>query len=152
MRIATALIGLSLLCAPGAAIAGELTGSVYDAQGNPAAGLVLIAEEAGVEVVTNSNGEYHFVDLPEGAQRIAVSLGAMATQRVSVMIEGEGAQSRNIFLFSNLVVEQALGVATPPADVVSEDELLEAFAVAEHSTDSAELGEPIAWNWRDLDG
>jgi len=150
VRIVSALIALSALCASGAAVAGDVAGKVYTANGTPAAHVQVSIAALGLDTVTDADGSYSFTGLAAGDHLITARADGSAAQRVSVTVADEGAAQRNIFLMSRMAVQQVTGV------VEAAPEAAAAFATALELADQMVSDGPaqgeIAWRWRDLEG
>lgn len=133
--------------------AGDLSGTVYDGSGVPAANVQLSVPELGVETVTAADGSYRFEGLAAGEHEIAIGLSGDTVQYASATVAEQGVAQRNIVLFSRASVQRAIdadaGVNPAEAEAAFED----ALALAEQMLDNGiAAGDGRAWRWNDLDG
>ena len=122
-------------------------GTIYDARGTPAQGILVTAEGQRVSAMTDADGSYRLGGLAQGEHELAVRIHNGATQRVHVNISADGATSRNIVLFSRGAVRSLRApVHASGADFAQTMELAEDLAREQSSRPA------IAWRWSDLEG
>ncbi len=126
-----------------ASLAGEVSGTVYDQRGVPAAGVVLVL--GAQDAVTSDDGSYRFADVAEGEHLIATY-----GQRVSVQVGDDAATKRNIFLMSRHARAEVTGT-TLDADA-AEAAFAEAMQLADQMVSEGEAQGEVAWRWNDLEG
>lgn len=103
--ILAAILGLGL---PLSAQAGEVAGTVFDARGNPVAGVELALD--GHQTVTGADGSFVFADVAAGDHRVQAG-----SQAVSVAVPAQGTVRRNLFLLSAAARTRVTG-EVPGAD------------------------------------
>lgn len=125
------------------ALAGEVSGKVFDQRGVPAADVVLVL--GAQQAVTAQDGSYRFSDVAEGEYLIAAY-----GQRVSVQVSDDAATQRNIFLMSRRARTEVTGAGVD-ADA-AEAAFAEAMQLAERMVNESEARGEVAWRWNDLEG
>lgn len=125
------------------ALAGEVSGKVYDQRGMPAQGVVLVL--GAQQAVTSDDGSYSFADVDAGEHLIATY-----GQRVAVQVSDDAATQRNIFLMSRRTRAEVTG-ATVDADA-AEAAFAEAMHLADQMVSEGEAQGEVAWRWNDLEG
>lgn len=147
MRIAAFIAASSFLLATSPAIAGEVKGAVYDADGMPVSGMTVAIDGTELGAVTDENGSYRFADVPAGEHRITVNRGASAVQYVPLTVTGETPVTRNVFLLSAAYVEEELSASRRMNAMIAE-----AMSGADRMTAQVRSRDPVAWRWRDHEG
>ncbi|TIX50478.1 carboxypeptidase-like regulatory domain-containing protein [Alteraurantiacibacter aquimixticola] len=136
--VAAALsLGLSL-----SATAGEVTGTVYDARGVPAAGVELALGDA--RAMSDADGAYRFADIAAGDHMVEAS-----GQRAMVAVPAEGIATRNIVLMSSRARAAVTGVAAP---AMAEDAFAEAMQLAHQMVTTGSAQGEVAWTFNDREG
>ncbi len=125
------------------ALAGEVSGKVYDQRGVPAPGVVLVL--GAQQAVTEADGSYRFADVADGEHLITAS-----GQRVAVQVSDNVATQRNIFLMSRRARAEVSG-ASVDADG-AEAAFAEAMQLAEQMVGDSEARGEMAWRWNDHEG
>lgn len=127
-------------CVP--AIAGEVSGTVYDQRGMPVAGVAVSVD--GQQVLTGADGTYRLAGVAAGQQVVSAN-----GQRVGIEIAAEGEVIRNIFLLSQRARAEVTGV--PEQVEAAEDAFADALELAEQMLESGPATTEITWRWNDLD-
>ncbi|MFC3096730.1 carboxypeptidase-like regulatory domain-containing protein [Alteraurantiacibacter palmitatis] len=141
MRQSVFLAALLALCAPVAAQAGDVAGTVYDARGQAAAGVELVLGNA--RTVSGADGSYRFADVAAGEHTVSAG-----SQRVGVSVAETGETRRNIILLSRTARIAVTGEALPATqnDAVLADAMRMADALL------AEAAALPARRWNDIGG
>lgn len=137
---------------PVTAQAGELSGVVRDSVAQPVAGATVEVPELGLVTQTDAQGRYSFDNVAAGDHRVAVEQVQSARQFVSVTVPETGAATRNVFLYPRRVVEEAATGVNPLETMLLGVLAAQAWEDASEMTANAAAGEPVSWQWRDLDG
>ncbi|WP_191229148.1 carboxypeptidase-like regulatory domain-containing protein [Aurantiacibacter xanthus] len=146
MRFGLCLVAAVLAAAPGAAFAGELSGSVIDARGLPVAGIAVSLGDSERTTQTDAEGRYAFVDVAAGEAIIAVHKPNGDVQRAFADVAAEGVTRRDVFLVSAGALSALLAPAQPKAE--SEVDLGETLRLADRMVDAVR-GKTAAWRWND---
>lgn len=143
MRNLSILAGILTMGVSQFAIAGEISGVVYDSRGRPVEGVELIVGDQ--SVMSASDGSYRIAYVDEGEHSIVVG-----SQRVSVTVSEAGTVQQNIFLFSLASRRSISGETESSTDAASLFE--EAFDLAERLQTERFAHDTIAWQWNDNEG
>ncbi|OYX66169.1 MAG: hypothetical protein B7Y88_04525 [Sphingomonadales bacterium 32-64-17] len=144
MRFGFCLLAAVFAAAPGAAFAGELSGSVIDARGLPVAGIEVSLGDSDQLTQTDGEGRYTFADVAAGEASLAVRKANGDVQRAFAQVAAEGVTRRDVFLVSAGALSAVLAPAQPEADV----DLSETLRLADQMVDAVR-GERAAWRWND---
>lgn len=139
-----AILAAALLSMPGAALAGNLSGTVSDSTARPVAGAQVSIPELGLATVTDGEGAYRFEGLERGEHRVAVELANDERQFASVTVPETGEVTRNIFLYSSASLEQARNGLNPVESMLAEALMAEAWDRASEMIAQVEAREPVA--------
>jgi TonB-dependent receptor len=95
--IRPSILGVSLLCCAGSALAGDVIGRVTEgAAGRPLPNATVIIESLGRSVIADRSGEYRFTDVPAGTYEISVDYVGFERALATVSVEATGATTANI--------------------------------------------------------
>ena len=142
MRFGFCLLAAVIAAVPGAAFAGELSGSVIDAGGLPVAGIEVSLGDR--TALTDGEGGYTFADVAAGEASIAVHKANGDVQRAFADVAAEGVTRRDVFLVSASALSAFLAPVEPEADV----DLGETLRLADQMVDAVR-GERATWRWND---
>ena len=143
---------LACVALPVTAQAGELSGVVRDSVAQPVAGATVEVPELGLVTQTDAEGRYTFTDVAAGEHRIAVEQVEGARQFAPVTVPEQGTATRNVFLYPRRVVEEAATGVNPLETMLLDVLAAQAWEDASEMTANEAAGEPVSWQWRDLDG
>lgn len=141
MRKSFVLAALLALCAPVAAQAGDVAGTVYDARGQAAAGVELLLGDA--RTVSGADGSYRFADVAAGEYSVTAG-----SQRVGVAVAETGETRRNIILLSRSARVAVTGETL--TQVQSDAAVADAMRMADALL--AEAAALPARRWNDIGG
>ncbi|MWV28456.1 carboxypeptidase-like regulatory domain-containing protein [Aurantiacibacter rhizosphaerae] len=136
--IASVLAVSTMIAAPTAANAGDLSGKVRDAAAAPVAGAQVVITELGVSAITDAEGVYRFHGLDAGKYRIAVELADDVRQHASAQVPETGEATRNIFLYSSAALDHARSGINPVEALLAEALMAQAWEEASRMTAQAE--------------
>jgi hypothetical protein len=149
LRLAAAIIGIAMLAMPAAAqvTTGTLTGTVKDAQGGviPGATVTLTSDTRGTQlppVVSNTNGDFTFVNVPPDTYTIQILLEGFQTLRRS----GVPVSAGDRYAIGALAIE--VGGLTDTVSVTGEMTAIQAssgersFTVAREAVENLPVASP----------